>query len=150
MYDLFFSVVTLFLLVTVQMTVHAQNSGFWYGNSRPPNVQYETVPYANLTVKVNRPFQAGPGDYLVKDPFDPEVNLYAGNTINRQTFDTQFILDLNFAIGIDVNRVHVLQVTKGTIHYSWESENVIVNFIFLEKSKLTGGATLLDAIADSE
>lgn len=130
------------------LLVSGQNSGFWYGNSRPPNVQYETVPYANLTVKVNRPFQAGPGDYLVKDPFNPEVNLYAGNTINRQTFDTQFILDLNYAIGIDVNRVHVLQVTKGTIHYSWESENVIVNFIFLERNKLTGGATLLDAIAD--
>ncbi len=125
-------------------------TGFWYGDSRPPHVQYDTVPYANLTVKINRPFQAGPGDYLVKDPFtdgSASSYLFAGNTINRQTFDTQFILDLSYAVGIDVDRVYVIHVTKGTVHYSWESENVIVNFIILERNELTGGATLLDAIA---
>lgn len=110
-------------------------------------MQYDTVPYANLTLKINRPFQSGPGDYLVKDPVASENNLFAGNTINRQTFDTQFILDLSNAIGIDVNRVYVIHVTKGVVHYSWESANVIVNFIFLERSPLTQGETLLKAIA---
>ena len=122
------------------------SSGFWYGNTRPPDTQYDTVPYANFTVKVNRPFQAGPGDYLVKDTYSDNL-LFAGNTINRQSFDTQFILDLEYAIGIDPNRVFVLQVTKGEVHYSWESSNVIVNFIMLERNH-TNGQTLLECIAD--
>ncbi len=139
----------LFICIVLLFTaVQPLDTGFWYGDSRPPKVQYETVPYANLTVKINRPFQAGPGDYLVKDPFHPESDLYAGNTINRQTFDTQFILDLSYAIGIDSSRVYVLNVAKGAVHFSWESENVIVNFIFLERNQLTQGATLLNAIAE--
>lgn len=121
-------------------------TGFWYGNTRPPETQYDTVPYANFTVKVNRPFQAGPGDYLVKDTYSDSL-LYTGNTINRQSFDTQFILDLHYAIGIDPDRVFVLQVTKGEVHYSWESSNVIVNFIMLERNH-TNGETLLECIAD--
>ncbi len=136
------------VLVLLMVLVEPLKTGFWYGNTRAPNVTYETVPYANLTLKINRPYQAGPGDYLVKDPVAPENELFAGNTINRQTFDTQFILDLSFAIGIDPNRVYVIHVSKGTVHYSWESANVIVNFVFLERNELTNGETLLKAIAE--
>lgn len=123
------------------------DTGFWYGDTRPPSTKYDTVPYANLTVKVDRPFTDGPGQDLVKDPFDPSISLYVGNTINRQTFDTQFILDMSYAIGIDVDRVYVLYVQKGTVHFSWESNFVIVNFIFLERNGTTG-MTLLEAIAE--
>jgi hypothetical protein len=123
------------------------NTGFWYGDSRPPQTKYDTVPYANLTVRVDRPFTDGPGQDLVKDPFDTTISLYVGPTINRQTFDTQFILDLNYAIGIEVDRVYVLSVQRGRVHFSWESNYVIVNFIFLERNGTTG-MTLLEAIAE--
>lgn len=136
----------LFFLFCLFLSIVNGDTGFWYGNNRPPETQYDTVPYANFTVKVNRPFQAGPGDYLVKDTYSNDL-LFAGNTINRQTFDTQFVLDLQYAIGIDPNRVFVLQVTKGEVHYSWESSNVIVNFIMLERNH-TNGQTLLECIAN--
>jgi hypothetical protein len=123
------------------------NTGFWYGGQRPPETRYDTVPYANLTVRVNRDFHDGPGDYLVSDPFDDDKLIYAGNTIHRQAFDTQFVLDLSYAIGIDPNRVYVIDVAKGTVHYSWESTNVIVTFIFLERNS-TNGMTLLECIAE--
>lgn len=48
-------------------------SGFWYGETRPPFTQYNSVPYANMTVKINRPYQDGPGSNLIKDPFRPNV-----------------------------------------------------------------------------
>ena len=83
----------------------------------------------------------------MKDPFNPDVSLFVGNTINRQSFDTQFVLDLAYATGIDVNRIYVVGVTKGTVHFSWESTNVIVNFIFLERND-TKSVTLLSAVAE--
>ena len=121
-------------------------TGFWYGDSRPPNTRYETVPFANMTVRVNRPFTDGPGQDLVTDPFNNNP-LYVGNTINRQTFDTQFVLDISYALNIDVSRVYVLYVSQGRVHFTWESNYVIVNFIFLERDS-ADEPTLLEAIAD--
>lgn len=123
------------------------DTGFWYGDTRPPEVQYDTIPYANLTVRIDRPFSGGPGEDLVTDPFAPEVPLFVGLTINRQSFDTQFILDMSKAIGIEVERVYVVQVTPGNVHFSWESTNVIVNFIFLERNN-SDSQTLLEVIAN--
>lgn len=122
-------------------------TGFWYGQDRPPDWQYETVPYANLTLRIMRPFQEGPGQNLVSDPIRTGNPLYVGNTINRQTFDTQFVLDLSYALGIDVHRIMVIFVSKGTVHFDWESSSVIVNFIFLERNDSTS-LTLLEAIAE--
>lgn len=124
----------------------SSTTGFWYGDSNPPNNRYETVPYANMTVRVNRPFTDGPGQDLVTDPFNDNP-LYVGNTINRQTFDTQFVLDMSYALGIDVSRIYVLYVSRGRVHFTWESNYVIVNFIFLERDD-TEAPTLLEAIAD--
>jgi hypothetical protein len=128
--------------------VNAYQTGFWYGNTRPPDTQYDTVPYANLTVKINRPYQEGPGQHLVTDPErSVKTPLYVGNSINRQAFDTSFVLDLVYALGISPDRVFVLRVAKGTVHYSWESSAVIVNFVFLERNN-TQELTLLEAIAE--
>lgn len=138
------------ILLLLALCFSATNSfktGFWYGNTRPPETQYETVAYANMTMKVNRPYQDGPGQHLVTDPEKPGQPLYVGNTINRQAFDTNFILDLAYAIGLSVDRIYVLRVSKGTVHYSWESESVIVNFVFLERNS-TSEKTLLECIAD--
>ena len=137
-----------FFLLLCNFTLHHSiDTGFWYGATRPPVVQYDTVPYANLTVRIRRPFAEGPGEDLVKDPFDTSIPLYVGLTINRQTFDSQFILDMSYAIGIDVDRVYVVQVTPGDVHFTWESSSVIVNFIFLERNN-TQSNTLLEAIAE--
>jgi hypothetical protein len=125
--------------------VFGSSSGFWYGETRGPLV-YDTVPYANLTVKILRPFDEGPGQNLFRDPVAPENNLFAGNTINRQSFDTQFVLDMEYALGIDRDRVYVKDVAPGTVHFSWESYSVIVSFIFLERNG-TDDLTLLEAIA---
>lgn len=135
------------LLAALLLVTSAERTGFWYGNTRPPETQYETIPYANLTLIINRPFQEGPGEHLVTDPVRPDNPLFVGNTINRQTFDTQFVLDMSFAIGIDVERIYVMQVSKGEVHFSWESTNVIVNFVFLERKK-PNELTLLEAIAE--
>jgi hypothetical protein len=136
------------LLLSLLRVEESFNTGFWYdGVSKAPKTQYDTVQYANLTVKVNQPYQSGPGQNLVHDPIHSDQSLYVGGTINRQTFDTQFILDMATAIGIEERRIFVLYVTKGTVHYEWESTNVIVNFIFLER---TGNdtKTLLNAVAN--
>lgn len=51
-----------------------------------------------------------------------QVNLYVGKTINRQAFDTQFVLDMSYALNIDPNRIYVIHVDKGTV--------VSMNFLF--------------------
>ena len=137
----------LLLLVSIWSTCNSFKTGFWYGNTRPPDTQSEPVPYANMTMKVDRPYQDGPGQHLVTDPEKPGQPLYVGNTINRQAFDTNFILDLAYAIGMSVDRIYVLRVSKGTVHYSWESESVIVNFVFLERNS-TSEKTLLECVAE--
>ncbi|KAJ1438841.1 hypothetical protein B484DRAFT_392074 [Ochromonadaceae sp. CCMP2298] len=140
-------VLILLLVLNVELS-GSISTGFWYNaGERPPNNMYETVPYANMTVRVNRPFTDGPGQDLVKDPFNPNIDLFVGPTINRQTFDSQFILDMSYALGISPDRVYVLFVSKGTVHFSWESNFVNVNFIFLERNS-TAEITLLEAIAD--
>lgn len=137
-----------FILLLLFNVISAYQTGFWYGNTRPPDTQYDTVPYANLTVKINRPYQEGPGQHLVTDPERSiKTPLYVGNSINRQAFDTSFVLDLVYALGISPDRVFVLRVAKGTVHYTWESSAVIVNFVFLERNN-TQELTLLEAIAE--
>ena len=37
------------LLLSYWISVVCYNSGFWYGETRPPFTQYESVPFANLT-----------------------------------------------------------------------------------------------------
>jgi len=143
-----FSILATVAIVLLFLDVgYSVDTGFWYGNVRPPNTLYESVPYANMTVRVNRPFTEGPGQDLVKDPFDTDISLYVGPTINRQTFDSQFILDMTYALGIAPERVYVLSVLKGLVHFSWESNYVIVNFIFLERNS-TSELTLLESIAE--
>ena len=124
------------------------NTGFWYGNATPPAINYDSVTYANMTVKINRPIDEGPGQNLIWDPYKTREmnNLYVGNTINRQTFTTQFILDIVYALGINANRVYVTNILKGEVHYSWESNNVIVSFMMLERTDTTS-VTLLEAIS---
>ena len=125
------------------------NTGFWYGDATAPQINYDSVAYANLTVKINRPIDEGPGQNIIWDPFKPKVlnNLFVGNTINRQTFQTQFVLDIMFILNVPASRVFVTNILKGDVHFSWESNNVIVSFIILERND-TVTVTLLEAISE--
>jgi len=40
-------------------------TGFWYGETRGPIV-YDSLPFTNLSVKVNRPLDEGPGQNLFR------------------------------------------------------------------------------------
>lgn len=138
----------LFLLLSIYVVANSSyRTGFWYGGTRSPEYQYESVPYANLTMRILLPYQEGPGQNLVTDPENEGSSLFVGNTINLQTFHTQFILDLNYILGIATERVYVLNVQRGRVHFTWESSSVIVNFIFLERNG-TEGVTLLEAVAE--
>ena len=107
---------------------------------------YDSLPYANLSVKINQSIEDGPGQNLITDPLNTSLPLYLGNTISSQTFETQFILDMQYAIGIDVNRVFITNIRPGDVFYSWGTSSVIVDFIFLERDDTTS-ITLLEAIS---
>jgi tetrahydromethanopterin S-methyltransferase subunit F len=96
-------------------------------------------------VRVHNSFFDGPGQNLITDSAKTG-DIFVGQSIVRQTFDTQFILDLNQAIGIEKERVFVTLVTKGKVHFTWEDTSVIVQFVFLERNA-TSELTLLQAIA---
>jgi hypothetical protein len=134
------------VLLLIYITVILGGTGFWYGETRPPNRRYDSLAYANMTVRIDKSFLDGPGNSLVNDPYDTSKLLHVGPTISRQTFDTQFVLDLNYAIGIEVERVYVTKVVQGDVHFSWESAFVIVQFIFLERNS-TSQMTLLESIS---
>ena len=130
----------------------------WYGDNRKPQTDYTTIPLVSMSVRIFQKhqsnqtlpiqYQEGPGVNLLRNPFNIDELLFAGNTISRQTFDVQFVLDLSYAVGIDPARVYVNYVKRGDVHYSWESASVIVAFYFLERNNSVNSLTLLEHIAD--
>ena len=120
-------------------------TGFWYGETRGPIV-YDSLPFTNLSVKINRPLDEGPGQNLFSDPRNQKNGIFVGNTINRQSFDTQFVLDLEYALGLSPKRIYVTRVVKGDVHFTWESSTVIVYFMVLERNSSLD-ITLIEAIS---
>lgn len=77
--------------------------------------------HVDLRIRVSFPIGDGPGRHLV-------LGKYFGNTINRQSFETQFIFDIAAALETSPCRVYVLDVIpEGTGAY-WDSDNVFVTF----------------------
>lgn len=140
--------VLVFSLLPRESVQNDIQTGFWYGNDRKPESNYETIPLVSMSVRISKPYQEGPGVDLVNDPFRITESLFAGNTIARQTFDTQFIQDMSYSVGIDPTRVYVNYIKRGEVHYSWESSSVIVAFYFLERNTSRNSLTLLEHIAD--
>lgn len=144
----FWLLCVLFLSSLVGLTnSDAVKTGFWYGNERKPKSIYETVPFVSLKVKIAQAYQDGPGRNLVSDPLNVDNLLFGGQTISRQTFDTQFVLDMSYVLGIDVTRVYINNIKRGEVHFSWESNSVIVSFYFLERNS-SSQSTLLQHVAE--
>lgn len=134
----------------------------WFGPPRSSNFDYasdadgsqhiNSLPYANLTVRIHRSRYDGPGQNLVYDPLHNTTTLndelYVGNTINRQTFETQFILDIQGFLAMDVNRIHIASISVDeTVHFEWEHASVIVEFILIERSDPLS-MSLIEAISE--
>ena len=63
----------------------------------------------------------GPGKSLTS-------NIFMGDTISRQTFETQFVLDISIALVLSPCQVYVISVSPEEDSQSWDSERVFVNF----------------------
>ena len=77
----------------------------------------------DLQMKIDYSKWNGPGQHLVFG-----VNL--GDTIARQSFDTQFVLDLSTTLNVSNCQLYVTDVVPGSTHHSHKSNNVIVKFRF--------------------
>lgn len=76
--------------------------------------------HVDLRLRIVYPIDAGPGQHL--------MDKYFGNTIARQTFETQFILDIAASLDTSPCRLYVLNVyPEGRSSY-WDSESVFVTF----------------------
>ena len=77
--------------------------------------------HVDLQIRVQFPIDDGPGRHLVFDK-------YFGNTINRQSFETQFIFDIATSLETSPCRIYVIAVfPEGSDSY-WDSENVFIKF----------------------
>ena len=77
--------------------------------------------HADLRLRVSFPIDEGPGRHLIQDK-------YFGSAISRQSFDTQFVLDISTALGTSPCRLHVRDVfPEGTTNY-WDGESVFITF----------------------
>ncbi|KAL7554304.1 hypothetical protein ACHAWF_017742 [Thalassiosira exigua] len=77
--------------------------------------------YVDLRLRVGFPIRDGPGRHLILDK-------YFGSTISRQSFETQFVMDVASALDTSPCRLHVISVLpEGTANY-WDTESVFVTF----------------------
>mmetsp|Transcript_45456 Transcript_45456/g.54700 ORF Transcript_45456/g.54700 Transcript_45456/m.54700 type:complete len:726 (-) Transcript_45456:69-2246(-) len=77
--------------------------------------------HVDLRIKIDLSAVDGPGEHL-------NFASFLGDTISRQSFETQFIFDISTSLEISACRLFVLNVEEGDIHYSWEAETVIISF----------------------
>ena len=61
----------------------------------------------------------GPGEHLLN-------GIYMGDTIARQSFKTLLVFDISMALNMTVDRLFVVDISQGNVHYTWSSRYVIV------------------------
>ncbi|KAH8073924.1 hypothetical protein JL721_2476 [Aureococcus anophagefferens] len=86
--------------------------------------------YADLAVRIDFSSLGGPGQRLLG-------GISMGSTIALESFATQFLLDVSFALGVDTDRLYVLNVTEGDVHFAWGWTTTIVRFRMLEEISST-------------
>ncbi|KAL3801395.1 hypothetical protein HJC23_007005 [Cyclotella cryptica] len=77
--------------------------------------------HVDLRIRVKFPIDDGPGEHLVFDK-------YVGNVINRQSFETQFILDIASSLDTSPCRIYIIDINPEGSGAYWDSENVFITF----------------------
>ena len=77
---------------------------------RPSGAQ--DSPDADLAIRVDFSSLKGPGQRLLN-------GIAMGVTSAREVFESQFILDMSLATGVHTDRIVVLNVTEGDVHFAW-------------------------------
>ena len=67
---------------------------------------------------------AAPERHAVPSPLD-------GVTSAREVFESQFILDMSLATGVHTDRIVVLNVTEGDVHFAWRWTTTVIRFRIL-------------------
>ena len=116
--------------------INAQNISINNNGSR-----YNLITYVNATIRLIESLDTI-GLKLITDPLDHNENRYFGYTINKQTFIKQFIIDISKSLNISFNRIKVINIQRGNIHYTWEAKSILVNFLLLESSSVNNTTTV--------
>lgn len=98
--------------------------------------------YVDLRLRVGYAIDDGPGRHSLLDK-------YFGNTISRQSFETQFILDVSSTIpGFSPCHIHVTNVSPEGNDKYWDANSVLITFrLFPADANVV--ATLTRLIQDS-
>ena len=116
--------------------INAQNISINNNSSR-----YNLITYVNATIRLIESLDTV-GLKLITDPLDHNKNRYFGYTINKQTFIKQFIIDISKSLNISINRIKVINILRGNIHFTWEARSILVNFLLLESSSVNNTTTV--------
>ena len=77
--------------------------------------------YVDLRIRSKFSSLKGPGESLVR-------NKYLGDTISKQSFETQFILDLSSSLSISPCRIYIITISPEKDEQSWDPNNVFITF----------------------
>ncbi len=79
--------------------------------------------FVDLQIQTNHSILDGPGQHLIYD------STYMGSTISKQTFETQFVIDISeTSLGISPCKVHMLNISSVGRDY----KNVLIEFRLYE------------------
>ena len=92
--------------------------------------------FADLAVRIDFSSMKGPGQRLLS-------GISMGSRIARQTLETQFLQDVSAAVGVGTDRLYVLNITEGDVHFAWGWTTTIVTF-----RMLAGTPTVNAAVRD--
>jgi hypothetical protein len=87
--------------------------------------------YVDLAFKIDYSALEGPGQHVLN-------GIFLGHTIARETFATQFILDVHRAVNVSTNRLFVHNVTPAAHHFEHAARYVMVNFRLYHVTNVTG------------
>ena len=79
--------------------------------------------FIDLRIKVNFSIHNGPGQSFIS-------GVFMGDTISRQSFQSQFIFDVSNALDISPCRLYVLNIESAKDHFSSEHSHVLISFRF--------------------
>ncbi len=77
--------------------------------------------HLDLQLKVGFSMLDGPGEHLLN-------GIGLGDTIARQSFETEFVLNIAHALGLSPCKIYVLNISPERQNDSWDVENVIITF----------------------